>query len=74
MADIRPHQWNDVRIVARGNHFQFFINGKLTSEFTDNAKSGQLAHGAIGLQIHDKGMQVEFKDIRLKQLETKGDI
>ncbi|MHC4145059.1 MAG: family 16 glycoside hydrolase [Planctomycetota bacterium] len=68
VADIRPHQWNDVRIVARGNHFQFFINGKLASEFTDNAKSGQLAHGAIGLQIHDKGMQVEFKDIRLKQL------
>jgi len=29
---------------------------------------------AIGLQIHDKGMQVEFKDIRLKQLETKGGI
>ncbi len=74
VADIRPHQWNDVRIVARGNHFQFFINGKLSSEFTDNAKSGQLAYGAIGLQIHDKGMQVEFKDIRLKQLETIGGI
>jgi len=72
VADIRPHQWNHVRIVARGNHFQFFINGKLASEFTDNAKSGQLDHGAIGLQIHDKGMQVEFKDILLKQLETKG--
>ena len=67
-ADIRPHQWNDVRIVARGNHFQFFINGKLASEFTDNAKSGQLEYGAIGLQIHDKGMSVEFKDIRLKKL------
>ena len=69
-ADIRPHKWNDVRIVARGNHFQFFINGKLASEFTDNAKSGQLAHGAIGLQIHDKGMKVEFKDIRLKRLAS----
>ena len=58
------------RIVARGNHFQFFINGKLTSDFTDNAKSGQLDHGAIGLQIHDKGMHVEFKDLRLKQLPS----
>ncbi|MEA3368134.1 MAG: DUF1080 domain-containing protein [Planctomycetota bacterium] len=66
-ADVRPRQWNDVRIVARGNHFQFFINGKLASEFTDNAKRGRLDQGAIGLQIHDKGMRVEFKDLGLKR-------
>jgi len=68
LADIRPHQWNDVRVIARGNHFQFFINGKPASEFTDNAKHGQLKQGTIALQIHDKGMRVEFKDIRLKRL------
>jgi hypothetical protein len=67
-ADVRPHRWNDVRIIARGNHFQFFINGKLASEFTDNAKRGRLDQGAIALQIHDKGMHVEFKDVRLKRL------
>ena len=68
LSDIRPQQWNDVRIVARGNHFEFYINGKLSSEFTDNAKEGQLEKGAIALQIHDKGMSVEFKDIRLRRL------
>jgi len=67
VADIRPHQWNDVRIAARGSHFQFFINGKLTSEFTDNVEPERLKRGAIGLQIHDKGTKVEFKDIRLKE-------
>jgi len=67
LADVRSRQWNDVRIIARGNHFQFFINGKLASEFTDNAKRGRLDYGAIGLQIHDKGMDVEFKDLRLKR-------
>jgi hypothetical protein len=72
VGDIRPHQWNDVHIIARGNHFQFFINGKTASEFTDNAKSGRLDNGAIGLQIHDKGMKVEFKDIRLKRTERLG--
>jgi hypothetical protein len=66
-ADVRPRQGNDVRIIARGKHFQFFINDKLASEFTDNAKRGRLDQGAIGLQIHDKGMHVEFKDIRLKR-------
>ncbi len=69
LSDIRPRQWNQVRIVARGNHFQFFINGKLSSEFTDNAKQGQLDKGAIALQIHDKGMSVEFKDVRLRRLK-----
>jgi hypothetical protein len=71
LADIRPRKWNHVRIIALGNHFKFFINDKLASEFTDNVKRGQLTHGAIGLQIHDKGMQVEFKDIRLKRLENQ---
>jgi hypothetical protein len=67
VGDIRPHQWNDVHIIARGNRFQFLINGKPASEFTDNAKSGRLDRGVIGLQIHDKDMKVEFRDIRLKR-------
>ena len=70
LADIRPRQWNDVRVIARGNHFQFFINDKIAAEFTDNAKHGQLAKGVIRLQIHDKGMHVEFKDIRMKLLTS----
>jgi hypothetical protein len=62
--------WNDVHIIARGNHFQSIINGKLASEFTDNAKRGRLDQGAIGLQIHDKGMPVEFRNICLKRTNT----
>ena len=69
--DIRQNQWNNVRIVANGNHFRYFVNGKLSSEFTDNAEIDRLDHGAIGLQIHDKGMTVEFKDIRLKKLPAQ---
>ena len=68
LAEIRPHQWNDVRIAAEGNRFRFFLNDKLSSEFTDNARRGRLDRGAVGLQIHDKGMVVEFKDIRLQRL------
>jgi hypothetical protein len=60
-----------MRVIAKGNHYQFFINGKLASEFTDNAKEGRLDKGAIGLQIHDAGMRVEFKDLRLKNTASK---
>lgn len=69
-SDVKKRDWNRVRIRAKGNHFQFWINGKPASEFTDNAKSGRLKSGAIGLQLHDKGMRVEFKDIRLRKLDS----
>ncbi|MBM80698.1 MAG: hypothetical protein CMJ78_08910 [Planctomycetaceae bacterium] len=69
--DIRQRDWNDVRVLAKGNRYQFFINGKLSAEFTDNAAKGQLSSGAIALQIHDRGMIVEFKDIRLKRLNRQ---
>jgi hypothetical protein len=67
-ADIRENDWNRVHIIANGNKFQFRINGKIASQFMDNATSERLDSGAIGLQIHDKGMSVEFKDIKLKKL------
>ena len=66
-TDVRDGDWNEVRVIAAGHHFQYFINGKLASEFTDNAQEGRLDRGAIGLQIHDKGMRVEFKDLRIKR-------
>jgi putative heme-binding domain-containing protein len=68
-ADIRERDWNHVRVVAKGRNFTFSINGKPASEFTDNAKIGRFDSGGIALQIHDKGMSVEFKDIQLKKLK-----
>lgn len=68
-ADVRERDWNQVRVVAKGRNFTFFINGKLASEFTDNAEIGRFDSGGIALQIHDKGMRVEFKDIQLKKLQ-----
>jgi hypothetical protein len=67
VEEIKKGDWNACRIVARGNHFQFFINGKLSSEFTDKLNGQQLSRGFMGLQLHDKGMVVEFKDLLLKK-------
>lgn len=68
-ADIRKGGWNDVHIIAEGNHFQFFINGKPTSEFIEHLpKERRLETGMIQLQLHDPGMAVHFKDLRIKIL------
>jgi hypothetical protein len=67
LKDIHEGDWNEGHIIAKGSHCQFFINGKPASEFTDNFKGKQLTSGMIGLQVHDKGMVVQFKDVFLKK-------
>lgn len=62
--------WNDVHIVARGNHFQFFLNGKLASEFTEHLpKNMRLLKGEIQLQLHDPAMVVQFRKVQLRVLD-----
>ncbi|REJ94528.1 MAG: DUF1080 domain-containing protein [Planctomycetota bacterium] len=66
-ADIRPRDWNQVHVVARGNHLQLLINDKLSSEFVDRMPRW-FREGAIGLQLHEKDTVVEFRELRLKRL------
>lgn len=68
--DIRKNDWNAVHIIAKGNRFQLFINGKLSSEFTEHLpQAKRLKSGMIQLQLHDPGMIVHFKDLQLKVLK-----
>ena len=68
LNDIKKGDWNEGYIIARGSRFRFYINRKLASEFTDNYEQGRLRSGFIGLQLHDKGMIVQFKDLFLRKL------
>ncbi len=62
--------WNDVVIIAKGNHIQHFLNGRLILDFTDADPALALTEGVLALQLHaGKPMWVEFKNIRLKQYE-----
>jgi hypothetical protein len=65
-ATIKSDDWNEYRVVAKGNHLQHFINGKQTVDVTDESATGA-KNGVIALQIHaGPPMQVSFKDIVLK--------
>jgi len=62
--------WNDVVIIAKGNHIQHFLNGKQILDFTDNDPQLALKDGIIALQLHaGKPMWTEFKNFRLKELK-----
>jgi hypothetical protein len=70
VSDIKKGQWNDVHIIAKGNNFKLYINGKLSSEFTEHLpQAKRLKSGMIQLQLHDPGMIVHFKDLQLKVLK-----
>ena len=70
IEDINKGDWNTVHVIAKGNNFKFFINGKPASEFTEHLPmEKRLDKGMIQLQLHDPGMIVHFKDIRLKILK-----
>lgn len=62
--------WNDVVIVAKGNHIQHYLNNTLILDFTDNDPQLALKEGILALQLHaGKPMWAEYKNIRLKDLK-----
>lgn len=68
----RPNEWNDVVIIARGPHIQHFLNGRLIVDCTDlDAKSAR-REGVLALQLHAGApMWAEFKDIRIRELDSE---
>ena len=70
LSAIHQDAWNHVRIVAQGNRCAFYLNGKIASAFCDQAAGATFRKGAIGLQIHDAGTRIEFKDIQIRVIQT----
>ena len=70
VKDIKKGGWNELHVIAKGNSFQFFLNGKPSAKFVEHLpEAKRLRSGMIQLQLHDPGMIVHFKDIRLKLLK-----
>jgi hypothetical protein len=65
---VKSNDWNQVRILAEGNHIQLFLNGHKTVDFTES-QSDIAKSGVIGLQIHS-GPPTEawYRSIRIREL------
>ena len=69
LAIYKLGEWNELRIVAKGNHVQQFLNGKLTADVTDADTANAPKSGVIAFQLHTgPPMSVQFKDVQLKTL------
>ena len=68
-AAIKTGDWNQYRIVAKGNHLQHYVNGVLMSDVTDNDTVNRRFSGFLGVQVHvGPPMRVAFRNIRVKKL------
>ncbi len=67
-AAIKPNDWNDYTVIARGNRLQHFINGVQTIDVIDQ-NAAALKSGILALQLHaGDPMTVQFRHIRIRQL------
>ncbi len=80
-----PGQWNHARILSKGKHVDFFLNGEPTVSFDRGSDKwretvaaskykvwknfGELPEGHILLQDH--GNEVSFKNIKIRDLSGK---
>ena len=68
---VKQGDWNDVVLVADGNHVSYTINGHLMTDLTDNSPKA-LKEGVLALQLHAGFvMEIQFKDLKLKTLPAK---
>jgi hypothetical protein len=64
---IKPYEWNEMEISAKGNHIVTRLNGVEIVDFTDPAQ--KFFEGIIGLQLHSGGGgKIHFKDIEIRVL------
>jgi len=64
-------QWNDYEITVAGNRIKVALNGVEVLEggdYTDN--NNTYRQGFIALQNHSKGSRVQFRNVRIKELNV----
>jgi hypothetical protein len=68
-ALIKPGEWNQVHLIARGNTIVNIVNGHVTALLVDDDPKGRAMKGLLGFQIHvGAPMKIEFRNVYLKRL------
>jgi len=71
LKHVKKDDWNDYRIVARGNEITLEINGVVMSQAVDDEEGKACREGVIGLQVHPgPPMKIQFRDLRIKIFDT----
>ncbi len=62
-------QWHDYRVLVRGNHYQHWVDGHLTTDLIDLDPQGRSLEGVLAVQVHvGPAMKIQYKDFKIKHL------
>ncbi|GAQ50619.1 trehalose utilization [Streptomyces acidiscabies] len=67
-----PGEWNTYEIRVEGERLRVWLNGVRINDYTNRDPVRSLRDGHIGLQNHGPADEVSFRDIRVKELPSKG--
>jgi putative heme-binding domain-containing protein len=73
-VQVEVADWNEYKIIAKGNHLIHQVNGKTTADIVDHQVSERELEGLLAFQVHrGPAMKVEIKEVVLKVLPD-GDV
>lgn len=68
---MRPGEWNEYRIEARGTRVRHWINGTLMTDVTDGDASRFRGDGQLAFQLHQgPPMEARFRGIEVRELRS----
>ncbi len=72
--NIKEGEWNLVRIVAKGNILEHYINGQLMSKVIDKDEANRRLQGRLGVQVHvGPPMTIEYRKLCVRPLSSSVD-
>jgi hypothetical protein len=66
---VKPDEWFDYEVIAKGKHIVIKVNGKTTVDFMDEKETYKKGH--IAFQQHHNGSVVKIKSVSVKDLTEK---
>ena len=70
---VKRGEWLDYTVIAEKHRLRHFINGVQTVDVVDDDMMRAAGEGLLAFQLHvGPPMQVQFKDIRLKDFKASG--
>jgi len=68
LASSNLSQTNVITIVAKGNSFQFYVNGKSVGKPITDHSGGALLSGELGLGVEEQNTEVAFSQLQIDKL------
>lgn len=68
-----PHHWNRMVVTCVGSHLQVELNGRqiIDTQLDKGAMKDRPLEGYIGFQDHGEPNNLKFRDIRIREIESK---